>query len=175
MNYINWICSEILGYGSDLNFVAEEELNRLYPGDLLRIYSDSTSTDLIELTDSNGNAKLSNEQRNINASGAIVANKDSWQYPKYNCGVFTLNYFKDIIKNGNVYTATNPDLFKYKDAPNIGPTGLVDLTEYNQRQKLTQENSLIYGKYFVFRLIFNNRNFKIENVTFRMNDYGKTK
>lgn len=175
LNYINWICSEILNYGDELNFTAEEELNRLYPGDKVRIYSDSTSTQLIELVDSNGKAKLSKEQRNITPSGNIDAVKESWQYPTYNCGVFSMNYFRDIITNGNVYTAPNPDLFRYKDAPNIGPNGLVDLTKYVQRQNLTQESSIIYGKYFVLRLIFNNRNFKIENVTFRMSDYGKTK
>ena len=118
---------------------------------------------------------MSNEHRNVDAHSNIKPVKESWQYPTYNCGVFTMNYFRDVIRNGNVYTAPNPDLFKYKNAPNIGPNGLVDLTEYSQRQNLTQENSLIYGKYFVIRLIFNNRNFKIENVTFRMNDYGKTK
>ena len=175
LNYINWICSEILSYGSDLNFTAEEELNRRYLGDRLRIYSDSSSTDLLELTDNNGDAKIANEYRNIDIDGNITPVKESWQYPTYNCGVFSLNYFRDIIQNGNVYTAPNPDLFKYKDAPNIGPNGLVDLTKYPQRQNLTQENSLIYGKYFVFRLIFNNRNFKIENVTFRMNDYDKAR
>lgn len=175
LNYINWICSEIISYGNSLNYVAEEELNRLYPGDKLRIYSDSTATELFELVDNNGKAKLANEQRNIDINGNIAASKESWQYPTYNCGVFSINYFRDVIKNGNVYTATNPDLFKYKNANGIGANGLVNLTEYPQRQNLTQENSLIYGKYFVVRLIFNNRNFKVENVTFRMNDYGKTK
>jgi len=175
LNYINWICSEILNYGHSLNFVAEEELNRLYDGDKLRVYSDSCATNLIELTDANGKAKLSKEYRNVDANSNINAVKESWQYPTYNCGVFSINYFRDVIQNGNVYTAPNSDLFKYTQAPNIGPNKLVDLTKYPQRQNLTQENSLIYGKYFVFRLIFNNRNFKIENVTFRMSDYGKTK
>lgn len=174
LNYVNWICSEILSYGDNLNFVAEEELNRLYPGDKIRIYSDSTSTLLFNLTDDNGNAKLSNEQRNINEYGNPFPTEKSWQYPVYNCGVFSMNYFRNIIKNGNLYVEENPDLFKYKEA--IGNNSeIVDLTEYPQRQNLTQENSLVYGKYFVIRLIFNNRNFKIENVTFRMNDYGKTK
>ena len=175
LNYINWICSEILGYGADLNFTAEEELNRLYLGDRLRIYSDSSATDLLELTDSNGDAKLANDQRNIDANGNIAPVKESWQYPTYNCGVFSLNYFRDVIKNGNVYTSPNPDLFKYKNAQSIYGNQVVDLTEHSQRQYLTQENALIYGKYFVFRLIFNNRNFKIENVTFRMNDYDKAR
>lgn len=180
LNFINWICSEIEEYGGSLNYTAEEQLNRLYPGDKLRIYTDSTSTDLFELTDANGEAKLSNEQRNINVNGDIQPVKESWQYPQYNCGVFSMNYFRDIIKNGNVYTANNPDLFKYKTSQN-GMTGgvsanrLVNLNERSQRLNLTQENALIYGKYFVMRLIFNNRNFKVENVIFNMNNYGKTK
>lgn len=180
LNFINWICSEIENYGGQLNFTAEEQLNRLYPGDKLRIYTDSTSTNLFELIDGNGKAKLSNEQRNIDANGDIYPHKESWQYPEYNCGIFSMNYFRDIIRNGNIYEsdANAPDIFKYKQAGLTGAVNsnkLVNLTERSQRQYLTQENALIYGKYFIMRLIFHNRNFKVENVIFNMNNYGKTK
>lgn len=176
LNYINWICSDIQDYGINFNYVGEENLNRLYAGDKIRIYSDSTSTDLFDLVDENGKAKISNEQRNIDNYGNPITVKGSWQYPKYNCGVFSMNYFRDIIKTGNIYNdVEDKDLFKYKISTNTGSNRLVDLTERAQRLNLTQENALVYGKYFVLRLIFINRNFKIENVTFRMSDYGKTK
>lgn len=35
------------------------------------------------------------------------------------------------------------------------------------------QQSLIYGKYFVFRLIMNGYNFKLENIDFKIMDYGK--
>ena len=83
-----------------------------------------------------------------------------------------MNYFRDIINTG--------DIFKYKDSSNkitggIGHSQTTDLTPKNQRQNLTQESSLIYGKYFVLRFIFNNKNFKLENIIVKMNDYGKEK
>ena len=172
LNYISWICSEIINYGANQNFVAEEELNRAFPGTKLRIYTDSTNTALIELLDANGDALLSNNQRNIDAYGNITPNPNSWKYPQYNCGVFSMNYFRDV--------RNTTDVFDYKDNTNKlmgleGHSKTTDLTQKTQRLNLTQENSLIYGKYIVVRFIFNNRNFKLENVIVRMNDYEKTK
>ena len=172
LNYIGWICSEITDYGRTQNFVAEEKLNREYPGTKLRIYSDSTSTNIIELLDSNGNPKISNNERNIDQYGNPTINPNSYQYIQYNCGIWNMNYFRDIINTG--------DIFKYKHSSNkitggIGHSQTTDLTPKNQRQNLTQESSLIYGKYFVLRFIFNNKNFKLENIIVKMNDYGKEK
>jgi len=165
LNYINWICSEILQYGFESNFVAEEDLNRKYSGNKLRVYSDECSTDLISLVDSNGNALDS-------ASASSLSDPNSYMYPRYNCGVWSLNYFRNI-RNKN-------DIFNYTAAKNqitggIGHSQTTDLREFTQRRTYTQENSLIYGKYIVLRLIFDNRNFKLENVTFNLNDYEKVK
>lgn len=172
LDYISWICSEILEYGNDENLVAEEVLNRKYPGTKLRIYSDSTQSDLFELLKSDGNAKISNEERNVNGNYEPSPNPNSWQYTQYNCGVWSMNYFRDILNTG--------DIFHYKASKNkitggSGHSETTNLTPKTQRENLTQENSLIYGKYFVLRFIFNNKNFKLENVMLKMNDYGKTK
>ena len=172
LDYISWICSEILEYGNDQNLVAEEVLNRKYPGSKLRIYSDSTQSDLFELLKSDGNAKISNEERNVNGTDEPSPNPNSWQYPQYNCGVWSMNYFRDILNTG--------DIFHYKASKNkitggSGHSKTTNLTPKIQRENLTQESSLIYGKYFVLRFIFNNKNFKLENVMLKMNDYGKTK
>lgn len=172
LNYISWICSEIRQYGQTTNNVSEELINRHYPAHKIRIYSDSTETSLFELLDSNGNPKIANENSQYFDNGHQRANSNAWQYPQYNCGVWSMNYFRDI-KNIE-------DIFDYKNPDNeiIGETGhetTVDLTPKVTRQNLTQENSLLYGKYFVVRFIFNNKNFKLENLILRMNDYGKTK
>lgn len=165
LNYINWICSEILEYGFSGNYFAEEELNRKYSGTKLRVYSDECSTDLISLTDNAGNALDA-------AEASALSNPNSYMYPKYNCGVWSMNYFRDI--------RTKNDIFNYTAAKNkitggVGHSQTTDLREFSQRRTYTQENSLIYGKYIVLRLIFNNRNFKLENVTFNLNDYDKVK
>ena len=175
LNYMNWICSEIRDYGKQANECSEEILNRRYSGTKLRIYSDATKTSLFDLVRPDGNQKISNEQRNIDANGNISPNLRNWQYPQYNCGVWSMNYFRDI--------QNTDDIFDYMDAENglIGEVGYsgtsetTDLRPFITRQNLTQENSLLYGKYFVVRFIFNNKNFKLENIKLNMGDYGKTK
>lgn len=172
LNYISWICSEIQQYGEFNNNVSEEIIDRHYPGHKIRIYTDSTETSLFELLDSNGNPKIANENTQYFDNEHQRANSRAWQYPQYNCGVWSMNYFRDV-KNIE-------DIFNYKNPDNkiIGETGhetTVDITPKITRLNLTQESSLLYGKYFVVRFIFNNKNFKLENVILRMNDYGKTK
>lgn len=178
LNYISWICSEIKNYGRALNTVSEEMLDRRYPGTKIRIYSDSTQTNLLDLLDSTGNPKIANENRNIDINGNPSPNSKNWRYIQYNCGVWSMNYFRDI-KNSIPFNV-NADIFEYTDGDNNiggnpGDSETTDLSPYINREYLTQENSLLYGKYFVVRFIFNNKNFKIENLILRMNDYGKTK
>lgn len=154
LEYISWICSEIEQYGMTRNLVAEEKLNREYPGTKLRIYTDTTNTDLFELLDSNGNPKIANNESAFDNNNNV--NTNSYQYPRYNCGIWSLNYFRDISHRN--------DDFNYNTKVPL----------LNRREPY-QEDSLIYGKYFVLRFIFNNKNFKLENVMLKMNDYGKTK
>lgn len=167
---INWICSEISNYIGDSFYCAEESLNEEYPGNKIRIYTDRTSTELLNLLDPNLNPLIANKEKLINNNGQ--ANPNTWQYIRYNCGIWSMNYFRDIK---NKY-----DVFNYKAAKN-GITGDAthfpdtNLHAYTQRQNYTQESSLLYGKYFVVRFIFNNKNFKLENLTLKLSDYGKTK
>ena len=134
LNYVNWICNQINKYADDIDgvnlFVAEENISK-YAGSKLRIYSDQCSTDLIELEDANGQIYEQNIQ--------TLANSTSYEYPRYNCGVWSLNYFRDV---------RNDDIFD-------------------------SDKSLIYGKYFVLRLIFKNKNFKLENINFNIQNYEK--
>lgn len=178
LNYISWICSEIQRYGSFENSVAEEVLDRKYPGTRLRIYSDATKTSLFELLDFDGNPKIANENRNIDSNGNPTPNSRNWQYPQYNCGIWSMNYFRDI--QNSIPFNVDADIFEYTDGDNHiggnpGDSETTDLSPKITREYLTQENSLLYGKYFVVRFIFNNKNFKLENLILRMNDYEKTK
>lgn len=172
LNSISWICSAVQNYGLSENYVAEEQLNRLYSGNKIRIYSDSTETALFDLLLPSGFAKIANNERNIDENGNIAPNPNSWQYPYYNQGIWFMNYFRDV--------RNLVDVFGYKKPANnlvggVNHSSTVNLTEFEQRENLTQENNLIFGKYFVVRFIFNNRNFKLENVILNLNYYGKAK
>lgn len=155
LNYINWICNQINKYTDDIDgvnlFVAEENISK-YAGSKLRIYTDQCSTELINLENSNGEIYEQNTQP--------ISSPNSYIYPRYNCGVWSLNYFRDV-KNIE-------DIFKYKDA--IPPT---QQEEAYNRGLVNSDRSLIYGKYFVLRLIFRNKNFKLENINFNIQDYEK--
>lgn len=148
LDYVNWICSEISQYGFNNNLVSEEIHSKIYPGNKIRIYSDITNTELVSLVDNNGYAIISNDK--------ALDNPNSWKNIRYNCGIWSMNYFRDI--------SHRTDIFDYNENVPL-----------SNSRNLHQEDSLIYGKYFIIRFIFTNRNFKIENIILKMNDYGKTK
>lgn len=160
LNYINWVCSQINKYVEDNNlFVAEEDISK-YPGTKLRIYSDQCSTDLIELTDANGVPYEQNTQN--------LYSPNSYKYPRYNCGIWSLNYFRDVR---NI-----EDIFNYKNslpASAEETTYNAGVTPMYKRGLVESDKSLIYGKYFVVRFIFKNKNFKLENLIFNIQDYEK--
>ena len=145
LDYINWICSKLIKYTEDNNlYLAEQDIKDKYPCDKLRIYSDECSTALLDFV----NHTLGTESgKPLIANNYNIAQDGSYKYPRYNCGVWTLNYFRDI--------RTNNDYFHYETAG------------------VTKDKSLIYGKYFVVRFIFKGKNFKLENVTINASDYGK--
>lgn len=136
LNYINYICSAITSFAKTWNVnnadslcVAEENLNRHYPGNYIRIYSDSCCTDLIN---------CSNATSEANAS---LASRYSMIKPIYNQGAWSLNVFRNILDNTDITQSGSP----------------------------ADNKSLIYGKYFIVRFVFNaGINFKLENVSFNI-------
>ena len=136
LNYINYICSAITSFAKTWNAnnadslcVAEENLNRHYPGNYIRIYSDSCCTDLIN---------CSNATSEANAS---LASRYAMIKPIYNQGAWSLNVFRNILDNTDITQSGNP----------------------------ADNKSLIYGKYFIVRFVFNaGINFKLENVSFNI-------
>lgn len=139
LNAVHWIISKILQFvpvrfidgeqPSEKDLMAEESLDRTYAGDKMLIYTDSTYTPIIDIS------KVSNDYS--------IYSSDSYKYPRYNQGRWTLNYFRDI--------------------KNIGEDEIPPYSADNQ--------SLIEGKYFVIRFILDSNNdFKLETLGLQYNN-----
>ena len=126
---------------NDINMVESKDYT--YPCSYLLIYTDTCQTNLLDLS-------------NI-ANDYSITNPNSYKYPRFNQGYWSLNYFRNILNANNKFkylgnpTNTNP---KYND----GRQG----ADYR-----SDENSLIEGKYFVARMYFDQRcDFKIDTISF---------
>ena len=143
LNAISWVCNNIIDFSSrdEIKFklVAEEYLVP-YPGCFIRIYTDSTSTDLVDIH------KASNPY--------TLRLPDSYKYPRYNLGQWTLNYFRNFLNTNDITHSTQP-------------TNLYS-------KPIADQQSLIYGKYIVVRFVFSNKdNFKLEDVNFNIAPYNR--
>lgn len=141
LNWINWICQEIINYNSNDGITLAEESVKKYSGHFLRIYSDETYSPLLPLTNDENEPLMSNNVPLSVENG--LYNPAIRKYPRYNCGVWSMNNFRDI-KN------TTKGNKAYSD-----------------------DKSLLYGKYFVIRFIFKDKNFKFENIKYNMGNYEK--
>lgn len=132
LDNINWIVSKInVNNSTDSKInMAEELLDKEYSGYQIRIYSDQGYTDKIDVQN-----KISNKE--------ILDSTTNYTYPRYNQGVWSMNYFRNIVTNPN-----------------------------NTQNTYNVDEQLLYGKYFVFRIILDEK-FKFENVTFNITDYEK--
>lgn len=141
LNWINWICQEITNYDSNNGITLAEESVKKYSGHFLRIYSDETYSPLLPLINDENEPLMSNNVPLSVENG--LYNPAIRTYPRYNCGVWSMNDFRDI-KN---------------------------ITKGNKAD--SDDKSLLYGKYFVIRFIFKDKNFKFENIKYNMGDYEK--
>ena len=138
LNHINWITAKLNSFSN--NYMAEENSDYHYAGDSLKLYSDSCNTDLIPLN------KIENDYN--------TTNNNKHEFPRFNCGIWSLNYFRNIRNNN--FNSNNQ---------NIDENSIINYSH---------DNSLIYGKYFVLRMLFDSKNnFKFENVNFNIENYDK--
>lgn len=174
LDSISWICNEINKtfdpYASDKQiedvYLAEETLNRQYCGDFMCIYTDSCATELIDILQSSNDYALYKEKRADNTYHEVFEDErpkdnyptdrisESYKLPRFNLGKWSYNYFRNILNADNITRV---------------PSGVLG---FNQDQ-----HSLMYGKYFVIRLLFNPAiNFKFENITVNItgNPYGNS-
>lgn len=115
--------------GNSKERMSEALSNNKWAVDKIRVYSESTMTELCNIAYEDYLDKKPSELLN-------------YKYPSYNNGVWTFNYLRNILDNKN--TRENGKL-------------------------ISDEASLIYGKYFISRFVFtNSKNFKIENVIFNV-------
>lgn len=153
LNTLNWcsryILDEFPNFGDQVYNMAEGNQD-VYPCSQLKIYTDECVTKDLDLS-------------NISNSYSI-SNPDSYKYPRYNQGYWSLNYFRNINNANNSFKylgnpiGTNPTYTDSRDVPGVTP-------EYR-----SDENSLIEGKYFVVRFIFDARyDFKLETINFNYN------
>ena len=138
-----YIENEFPQYSDSEEINMAESKDYLYPCSYLQIYTDTCQTALLNLSD------ISNDYS--------ISDPNSYKYPRFNQGYWSLNYFRNILNANNIFkylgdpTNTNP---KYND----GRQG----AEYR-----SDENSLIEGKYFVVRMYFDHRcDFKIDTISF---------
>lgn len=163
LDSISWICSEIdethiVPPGDTHLFLAEEKLDRTYPGNTLRIYTDSCASEVINILKASNSydlykQKIGNtdkykevdalDKNELHTPTSVIS--ESYKLPRHNLGKWSFNYFRDILNINGPHS-----------------TGISD------------NSSLIYGKYFVFRFVFNNNiNFKFENFSANIsNNYG---
>lgn len=131
LNAVNWSGGNIdyefkeLETSDISNLRMAEDLLDTISCKFIRIYTDTCMTPLINCM-----------QRSNDKS---VYDLDNYKYPRYNQGLWTLNYFRNILNSKN-------NINKYSG----------------------DNNSLIEGKYFVIRFVFNS-DFKLETLILNYN------
>lgn len=159
---------------SNINIIkillAEEIQDNTYCGDKLRIYTDSCVSSLFDIT------KKSNDYS--------INSRDSYMYPRFNQGYWTFNYFRDIKNIKDIFnyirkieterteaerTSDQNNIYKrqsdgYPQIPNPDTT-------INNDRRYSDNHSLIEGRYFVVRFVFDIINdFKLENISLNYNN-----
>lgn len=147
LNYINWNCSIVddefpIYDDNKTNFNALASFNEKHPCKTITIYTDTCATKELDCSNISNDKKITD-----------INDSPYYQYPRYNQGFWTLNYFRNIL-NSN-------DEFKYLNEYNDGRTNATYRSD---------NNSLIEGKYFVTRFTFDaNKDFKFETINFNYN------
>lgn len=126
LNYVDWCGGNIeTEYkqikADDINSlkVAEDTMKKV-PCKAMRIYNDFASTELMSFSDI--------------ANNSSISSTNSYKLPRYNQGIWTFNYFRNL------------------------QTAKTQTTKY-----VSDQNSLIEGKYFVVRFLYN-ADFKLETM-----------
>lgn len=180
LNAVSWICGEIKSFYEPQereSRIAEENIDYDFAGNHLMIYNENSFVDAISLSKrsndqpltkvlTNSPTPLSDDESDSNQRvpnawddetpntfpsnpsipgnptllSKTIVNPESYEYPRFNLGFWTLNYFRN--------TLNKPD---------------------TSQNNYGLDDTLIYGKYFVVRFIFNaTNNFKLENLSLNL-------
>ena len=186
---IQWTCKAVVEYANEwlsniervgrlkrytLKPFMAEEYGEPYPGEWLRIYSDLASTDLnfintrrndFALYKTGNGEEVTELERDDDHT---ITSENAYKYPSYNLGIYSFNYFRNILNNQPLTVgAFTPKPYKEDLIYELESIdGRVD--QYPNADL----KSLIYGKYFIGRFVLDSRvNFKLENVMFITTPY----
>lgn len=144
LNYFNWNCSIVnnefpIYNDNKLYFNALASSNEKYPCKTITIYTDTCATKELDCSSISNGKKITD-----------IKESPYYQYPRYNQGFWTLNYFRNSLNVDDKCDYLN----NYND-------GRINSTYRSDN------NSLIEGKYFVTRFTFDaSKDFKFETITF---------
>lgn len=145
LNAISWVCNKVKDFLEETNNTTEDMLVAEEWFDYKHAYKGEV---LRLYSDSVKTPAIDIAHETHDKSNDYsIQQVASYDRPRYNLGKWTFNYFRNILNR--VEDPTLPRVFGEQD-------------------------TLLYGKYFVARFIFNrSTNFKIEDVTFEIsNDYN---
>lgn len=119
------------------NYIRPIGYDRTNPVNNLFVWSDSAESNVV---DSNNDASFLNSYKGFS----------------YDKGQWTVNYLRNILNANNVYNYTdNYQVDKKDDKGNVTQV---------HRNLISDQNSLVYGRYFVISLMFNDKPFKLESI-----------
>lgn len=119
------------------------------------------------------NCKQLDEVNNLNMAEPSINQK----YPGHTARIYSDRTNSEIIQlidnDGEISNDKNNLLYPDQQLARYNE-GIWSLNSFRNIDSENQiDDSLIYGKYFVFRLTINGYNFKLENVSFKIKDYEK--
>ena len=149
---IRYILSKIIGNVYPYK-ITEEQLERHYSGNELKIYTDETDSGELD----------------IEVDSSKINKLDDYKHPYYDKGCWNLNYFRNKISTPITVEELTTDAQKL--GTNVEK--YIEANSYDQTHLTASDSrSLIYGKYIVVRFIFNNNvNVKLEGVDINTNKY----
>ena len=138
INNIHYIARLLKTFADKLhNYIRPIGYDRTNPVNNLFVWSDSAESNVV---DSDNDASVLNSYKGFS----------------YDKGQWTVNYLRNILNADNIYNyPDNYQVDKKDDKDNVTQV---------HRSLISDQNSLVYGRYFVISLMFNDKPFKLESI-----------
>ena len=138
INSVHYIARLLKTFADKLrNYIRPIGYDRTNPVNNLFVWSDSAESNVV---DSNNDASVLNSYKGFG----------------YDKGQWTVNYLRNILNADNIYN--------YPDNYQVGKTDDKGNVTQVHRSLISDQNSLVYGRYFVISLMFNDKPFKLESI-----------
>lgn len=138
INSVHYIARLLKTFADKLhNYIRPIGYDRTNPVNNLFVWSDSAESNVV---DSDNDASVLNSYKGFS----------------YDKGQWTVNYLRNILNSNNIYNYPNNHQVDKKDDKG-------NVTQVH-RSLISDQNSLVYGRYFVISLMFNDKPFKLESI-----------